>query len=117
MSMNIHLKAWLPTEIVGKSGKKIMTEISHNFNCVQTTTLETDMIIKSSDIYQEYKEYILDRFKNITEEKFIYENDYDYLSENEPIDIILESVGELHIKELDEFLEEYKDWNIEWFSM
>lgn len=114
--MNIHLNAELQGDFT-LNGKKIKKSIYENFDCVQTTTLETDMIIKSNDVYQEYKEYILDRFKNITEEKFIYANDYDYLCENEPIDIVLENVGELHIKELDKFIKEHDGWKINWYKL
>lgn len=114
MSMNIYLSAEIQGDFTLKTGKKIKRMISETFDCVQTPTVITDKILDSHNKYQAYVDYVLERFKDITEERFIYANDEDYLMENEPIDIIEENVGENHIKKLKKFFDEYKYWDIKW---
>lgn len=114
MSMNIHLSAEIQGGFTLKTGKKIKSIISETFDCIQTPSVITDKIMCSHNKYQVYVDYILERFKDVKEEEFIYANDEDYLCGNEPIDIVYINTGERHIKELNEFIKTYKDWNIKW---
>ena len=115
MSMNIHLRAELQGEFTSKNGKKLNKTLVERFDCIQTPTSVTKEILKSENKYDTYTEWIKSVF---SEDKVlpIYAED-DIFAEGEPIGFEKYNVAENHIKELNKFIEEYKDWDIIWFEL
>lgn len=116
MSMNIHLSAELQGNFTLKTGKKIKKNIVVDFDCIQTSSDETEDILNSEDKYEAYKEFV----KNLYDEEncnfFIYDDD-DLFCEGTSVDVVIENEGDCHIKRLDAFIKEHEGWNIIWYSL
>lgn len=111
MSMNLHLAANLDAET--KIGKKVITE---RFELHQTPTRITYEILecKNNDlIFQAYSGWILsifdDHFENVHAED-------DFFCEKEPIGKEVHNRGKDHLKELKEWLDDHKEWDIKWYA-
>lgn len=110
MSMNLHVNAELNAQT--KIGKKIITE---KFDLWQTPTDITQQALKSNDVLSFYKNWVL----SITEETEIdvYADD-DFFYQRPPIGKETIHEGKDHLKELDQWIEDHKEWdNIYWFEM
>ena len=114
MSMNINLKAVIVGDFVINS-KSIKKKIHEMFDCVQTPTNITKQILKSNNPYDEYVNFIKNRFDE-NQEIFIYAED-DYFEENEPVDSIIDNAGDEHIKTLNKFISDHNGWELIWFEL
>ena len=100
MSMNIRISAEADA-VITKTGKKV--RISKKFNTYQTPTKVTDRIMSKKDKIGEYKKWVKEN--DFVEEEGVYA-EYDVLFEN-PIEYKKVDYGELHIKDLEYFIEKY----------
>jgi len=115
MSMNIHLKAELKGNFSSEDGtKKFNKTLCEHFDCLQTPTVVTKEILKSSDRLKSYSDWVKSNL-GISETPIFAESDpfeigppIGYEEYNPSVD---------HLKKLNDFLETYKDWEIIWFEL
>lgn len=108
MSMNLHLRASLDAQ-TELGAKKIYA----NFDLWQTPTLTTYHCL-SGDSYSLYKEYINSKIR--VEHVPIFEEG-DFLGEKDPIGYEEYCAATDHLRQLDEWLEYHKEWDIEWYAL
>ena len=105
MSMNVHICA--EGMITFPSGVTKYSEVG--FNCLQTSTKETEQIVNSPDPIQAYKDWILSRWDKDEQSDI---SDYDRIDEGtgdfEVIGQEIYNFGKEHCKSLDEFIEDAK---------
>ena len=114
MSMNIHMRAELKGEFRSNNGKIIKKTLTEHFNCFQTPTVVTKKILASEDRIKAYSDWVFSNFDTINEPVY---DPTDFFNEKSPIAYREHNDGENNIKELNKFLEEYKDWDIIWYEM
>lgn len=113
--MNIHLKAELQGNFCSEDNtKKFNKTLCENFDCWQTPTVVTKEILKSSDRLKAYSDWVISN--SSISETFIFAED-DPLELGEPIGFEEYDAAYHHLKELNDFLEMYKDWKIIWFEL
>ena len=113
MSMNIQVMATIPSTIIVNGKPKEKTIIEH-FECIQTPTIVTENILKSTDKYETYKNFVLSNSQET--EVYIYD-DQDIFEEREPIDIQFVNLGKEHMEQLSGFLEYHEGWEIIWYEI
>ena len=107
--MNLHLSASI--EAVSKVGKHT---ILHRFDLYQTPTKVTEELLKSDDVKSAYAEWS----KQFDSEEMVNEYaDDDVFQEREPVRTVSYSAYRVHVAQLEAWLLEHKDWNVEWYSM
>lgn len=98
MSMNVHIVG--EREILIPSvNKKDIQRI--RFGCVQTPTKVSYEILNSKNPIKEYKDWVLNRFKDEVEN--VYADD-DIFCERDPIGTKIHNFGKFHIQELEEWI-------------
>jgi hypothetical protein len=104
--MNLHLSASVEASIKGKI--KVLNE---RFDLLQTPTFISYKLIQSSNVKDEYCKWVIENsaYYNIP----IHEVT-DIFGEKEPIGYETISDGKLHIEELEKWLKEHEDWEINW---
>jgi len=115
MSMNISLSASLKGTFTSDDNKIVKPyNILHYFDCWQTPTKVTYEILESEDPKKTYIDWIIS--VSVDREINIYAED-DIFNLKPPIGTEIYNPAKGHIKELEEFLEDYKDYQIEWFMI
>jgi len=105
MSMNVHICA--EGMITFPSGITKYSEVG--FNCLQTSTKETEQIVNSPDPIQAYKDWILSRWdKDEQEETFDIDTWDDSAGYYKSTGFVIYNFGKEHCKSLDEFIEDAK---------
>ena len=112
--MNIHLRASFIAKMPNKKGELVERKIEKYFNCWQTSTTVTNRIVESRDCKKAYIDWV--RSEDHKEKISVYAEN-DIFQEGEPIGEVVMDHAESHLKELEDFLNEYAYWDIEWFSM
>ena len=108
MSMNLHLSASLDAQT--KLGAK---KIYAKFDLWQTPTTVTYHCL-SGDTYSLYKEWVNSCARVELFPIFAVE---DLFEEKEPIGYEEYCAATEHLKALEEWLEEHKEWDIEWYAL
>ncbi len=114
MSMNLHLSATINATIqVGK--KKEKKRLTDSFELYQTPTDITRRILKASNVKQAYIDWV----KETPSEGYepIYANYSDRINGFAVINHEKVDYNERHIQELNNWLEQHKEWNIEFYEM
>ena len=109
MSMNLYLLAFLPAET--RLGKKVIRE---SCDLWQTSTDVTRKILKSDNIFDAYKEWILSR--SYDRMRPVYADD-DIFNEREPVGTEIINYGRDHIADVKEWLDDHKGWDIKWSEL
>ena len=112
MSMNLYLQATL--KAVTKLGDK---ELKEECNLYQTPTDVTYKVLENTEsdkIFQAYSEWILSRSGD--EVVKIYDPE-DFFQRDEPIGEKIVNYGKVHLEEVKAWLEDHKEWEIEWYYM
>jgi hypothetical protein len=114
MSMNLHLFATINATI--KVGKKKKTQcIQESFNLYQTPTDVTRRILKSSNIKQAYIDWVKET-PHVGYEP-VYASYRDSIDGINPIEHKKVDYNELHIQELNAWMERHEGWQIEFYEM
>lgn len=110
MSINLHVRAYEVFEhpVLGKK------EFDYKFDLYQTPTDITYQCLKNKDPLKVYTEWVLKNSQPVVEN--IYEQT-DFFYEKPPIGTKTVNYGEIHIKELNQWLKNHKNWKIEWFML
>jgi hypothetical protein len=111
--MNIHLKAELKGEFCS-GNKKFDKTLCEKFDCWQTPTVVTKEILKSSDKLKSYSDWV--KSNSSISETPIFATD-DPFELGEPIGFEEYDTAFHHLRELYDFIEYYKDWEIIWFEL
>ena len=112
MSTHLHMYARLDGTFTSKCGTISFNHpIIDEFELIQTPSDITEKILESPSVLKSYKEYItsLD-----LEEVIPVYSENDILQEGEVVDYDVIKTGEKHRKELDDFLESHKNFQIIW---
>lgn len=110
MSMNLVLRAKIEAII----NKRKHTLIKY-CDLWQTPTKVTYEILKSSDIFEAYKKWVLSIPRN-TSEPLATDDGEEMFRVFQPHEDE-EDPREAHIKEVEDFLKEYEGWEISWYDM
>ena len=102
MSTNIHIYAERDIFVLKTKRNDVQTI---KFEQVwQTSTIDTRMIMESSDKIQAYKDWVMTRKCSVDREEPVYADD-DYFQEREPIGVEIVNEGKDHIHDFEEWLE------------
>jgi len=117
MSMNIHLEAVMEGTLIpdNEDVKPHRVRQSDYFECLQTPTKVTYVILESSDPKAAYTEWVL---MNFGEDEIGDVYDFN-VSMDEPVGTKVVNFGKDHIEELERWINyhEKRGWNIKWFDM
>lgn len=94
MSTNIHIYAERDI-FVPKINRTAVQTIKFE-QVWQTSTLDTRMIMESSDKIQAYKDWVMSRSCSVDREEPVYAKD-DYFQEREPVGVKIVNEGKVHI--------------------
>ena len=109
--VNASLEGWF---LPGKNLKSFPYTLKSSFTLWQTPTTVTNKILDSEDRGLAYTEWVMDQEEEAVLE--VYADD-DVFGEGDVISYKLLNISKEHKEALEAWLEEYKDWNIEWHSM